>query len=99
MILLESIMKNTKEVNQKKHQKHNSSRTKENAHARILEIKESEDLIIVESTKRRVNMNLNDFVVRQIDAMFENRSELVEKYFIDLIEKELGKKLYFTKSL
>ncbi len=76
----------------------NKNRTKEEIICEINEIKKNgQDIILVESNKRRINISINEFVLRQIEAKYSNKSEHIEELLIKEIEAELHKKLEFTK--
>lgn len=78
--------------------KQNRARTKEDIICKIREIKsKGEDIILVESNKRKINLTINEFVLRQIEAMYESKSKVVEDILIELVEKELHKKIEIVK--
>ena len=73
-------------------------RTKQNIICKINEMKEDgHDIIIVESVKRKTLISINEFVTRELEKITKNKSKFIEDLLIEVIEKELHKKIEFTK--
>ncbi len=76
---------------------HNFSRTKTNTIAKINKIyEENENTILIKRNKRRVNMSINEGVLRLIECSYENKSKLIEDLLIKHLEKTLNKKIIIT---
>ena len=77
----------------------NKRRTKQEILCKIEEIQtQGDDLIIVEASKRRVTFTINEFVMRQIEATYSNKSKFVEDLLIEVVEDLLHKKIKFSKN-
>lgn len=79
---------------------HNQTRTKREMIAFLDEMKEKngENIIYIESNKRRINLSINEGLLRLIEEKFTNKSELIEKLLVKLLEKEHNKHIKIEKA-
>ena len=78
--------------------KHEKNRTKDGIYCRITEyIDEGQDILHIESNKRKISLSINEGVLRKIEELYPDRSKLVQELLVDLLEKKLGKKIVIER--
>jgi predicted transcriptional regulator with HTH domain len=76
----------------------NRNKTKTEIVAYLDEMKRNNNnIIMIEANKRRTNVTINEGVLRLIEERYPNKSGLIEDLLIELLEKELEKKIEITK--
>lgn len=85
----------------RKRREENKRRTKAELKKRIDDIKSNSNVFIVKKgvTKRRMNISISESVVREIETLTNNKSDLIEKLLIEYIKKENGKKIEVVRKL
>lgn len=80
--------------------KHNKNRTKAEIVAFLDEMKNknNENILYIEANKRRVNLSLNEGLLRLVEEKYNNKSGLIENLLIKLLEKEMDTIIKLEKS-
>lgn len=80
--------------------RHNKNRTKAEIVAFLDEMKNkhNEKILYIEANKRRVNLSLNEGLLRLIEEKYQNKSGLIENLLVELLEKEMDLIIKLEKS-
>ena len=76
----------------------NKVRTKEELQKEINEFKrDKENTLIYNYRKRRINVTINDELLKEIELITKNKSDYIEKLIIADIEKRENRIIEFTR--
>jgi hypothetical protein len=55
------------------------------------------DILMIESDKRKITININKFLLDELDTKHPNRSKFIEGFLKEEVEKKLNKNIVFVK--